>query len=68
MPQSSLAETPVEVVNDEPKKDYSKLGESVKESLNANDLLNLSLLSNFYTQLILSLYFIPVKSNILYIC
>lgn len=57
MPQSPLAQTPVEVVNVGPKKDYSKLGESVKETLNANDLLKLSLLSNFYTQLILSLCF-----------
>lgn len=36
------------------KKDYSKLGETLKDSLSAEDIFRLSLLSSFYSQLILS--------------
>ncbi|RNA23371.1 hypothetical protein BpHYR1_015655 [Brachionus plicatilis] len=40
---------------DQKKVDYSKLGESVKNSLKSNELLKISTLSNFYCELILIL-------------
>ncbi|CAF0715052.1 unnamed protein product [Brachionus calyciflorus] len=54
----------IKQIEESSKKDYSKLGELVKNNLKANDLLKISILSNFYTQLILKNNKIKLFSSI----